>query len=119
MGFLFLGLSLFGWSALVTGTLLTARDPHAVISFLGTPIGGLFLAYGTGRIPSSSASRTAFRLAVFSLGFALIAVGSRVGVAAGSEMLLTALGFSVMAASFLGLATLVFLVRGLRRGVGS
>lgn len=120
MGGLFLLASAPGWIALVLGTLFASRNPYLLMSFLGTPVGALLLVFGVRRIPPNAQSRIAVRFAILSLAFLAMALGSQLGVRAGFEPMKTSLGFCVMAASYLGLATLVFLVRALvRKGGGS
>lgn len=120
LGALFLLASLPGWVALIMGSLFASRNPYLLMAFLGTPLSALFLVFGLRRIPPNSQVRIAVRFAILSLAFLVMALGSELAVRAGFEPMRTSVGFCVMAASYLGLATLIFLVRALvRKGGGS
>jgi hypothetical protein len=119
MGGVFLLASAPGWIALVLGTLFASRNPYLLMAFLGTPVGVLFVVLGRRRT-SNSQSRIASRFAILSLAFLVMALGSELAVWAGFKPMVTSAGFCFMAASYLALATLVFLVRALaRKGGGS
>jgi len=109
VGVLYFILSLPGWALLAAGKLVEIRNVYLLISLMGAPLGLLFLAFGTGRLPRNSKSGTGLRLGYIGLAFAFFTLGAVAGVFMGAEKLRTAVQFCAMASSYLALVTLVFL----------
>jgi hypothetical protein len=110
VGILYFILSLPGWALLAAGKLVETRNVYLLISLMGAPLGLLFLAFGTGRLPRNSRSGTGIRVGYIGLAFAFFTLGAVVGVSLGVGKLQTAVQFCAMASSYLALVTLAFLM---------
>ena len=113
LGAIYVLLSLPGWGAFVLGRLFETRNAYLLFSLMGLPLGLLFLVFGRGLRPPVSRCGHAARVAFLALSFMAILFLSFAGVKLGLAKLMTAVQFCAMAASYLSLLALVFLVAAL------
>ena len=98
---------------LVLGKLGEVRNPYLLLSLGGLPLGLLFVLVGLGRTRQNERTEIAVRIALIALTFVVCALLSVIGVKAGIEPLETSVLFSCMAASYISVITLGFMIAGL------
>ncbi len=113
VGALYVLASLPGWVALVAGRLLEGRDPNLLLSLGGLPVGILFILFGVGRLTRNGKSEVAVRIGLIASSLIVFGVVSWLAMQGGWQGFEISVRFCTMAASYLSLIAVGFLVAAL------